>query len=277
MTTLLQSKLSRSALLVVAGLAAGSAASHAFAGGAGKADEAGSASVSGPADPRGAEIANAGAGGVPTAQIERLPAVREIAFTDLQGRAHTLAETRGRVTLLEFWASWCVPCRKGFPFLEELQAKYAVDGLAVIALTLEEDGEAVQDFVEDHPSRFLIGRDPTGRAGEVFEVGAIPTAFLLDREGKILARFEGGTDSVHQGIEDAVGAVVSGEALDPALAAAAGAARTNALAWQREYLADPIMNLDGDVLSRSMREHVHASKEGAAGNGGVAGGGCGCN
>jgi thiol-disulfide isomerase/thioredoxin len=201
----------------------------------------------------------------------------DFSFTDLRGNPHALSETRGRTTLLEFWASWCVPCRKGFPFLDELQRKYADSGLAVVAVTLEEDGDAVREFVEGHPSRFLVGRDPTGRAGEIFEVGAMPTAFLLGPDGRILARFEGGTDSVHEQIEDAVGAVVRGETLDPALAALAGAAKTNALVWRREYLADPIMNLDGDVLTRSMREHVHASKEGAAGNGGVAGGGCGCN
>jgi len=179
--------------------------------------------------------------------------------------------------LLEFWASWCVPCRKGFPFLDELQRRHAAEGLTVVAVTLEEDGDAVSEFVESHPAGFLVGRDPSGRAGEVFEVGAIPTAFLLDREGRTLARFEGGTDAVHHGIEEAVEALVRGETLDPALAAISASTKANSLAWQREYLADPIMNLDGDVLTRSMREHVHASKEGAAGNGGVAGGGCGCN
>jgi thiol-disulfide isomerase/thioredoxin len=225
----------------------------------------------------GAGIAVAQGRAPDSAQSSTPRASADFSFTDLRGGQHTLSETRGRATLLEFWASWCVPCRKGFPFLDSLQQKYAGAGLAVVAVTLEEDGDAVSEFVDSHPSRFLIGRDPTGRAGEIFEVGAIPTALLLGPDGQILARFEGGTDTVHRQIEEAVGAVVRGESLDPALAALAGAGKANALAWQREYLADPIMNLDGDILTRSMREHVHASKEGAAGNGGVAGGGCGCN
>jgi len=208
---------------------------------------------------------NAGASGVVDAS-----------FTDLEGRPRALSETRGGVTLLVFWASWCVPCRKGFPFLDELQRRHSGAGFAVVAVTLEEDDGAVSAFVKTHPASFLVGRDPSGRAGEIFEVGAIPSAFLLNREGRVVARFEGGTDAVHRRIEEAVDTVMSGGTLDPALATI-GSTQTNVLVWQREYLADPIMNLDGDVLTRSMREHVHASKEGAAGNGGVAGGGCGCN
>lgn len=198
-------------------------------------------------------------------------------FVDLEGGTHTLGEMRGQPTLLEFWASWCEPCRKGFPFLDMLQEQHREAGLRVVAVTLEEDEAAVRDFVSKHPGKFLVGWDPTGRAGELFEVAAMPTALLLDRQGRIMARFEGGTDAVHKEIENAVEVVMHGGSLQPppnkGLAMATGGLR----AWERGYLADPIMNLDGDVLTRSMKEHIHASKEGAAGDGGVSGGGCGCN
>src|SRR5262245_41270478 len=152
-----------------------------------------------------ADLAGSGDGEAFSAQPDAVPAALDFAFTDLLGRERSLAAARGRVTLLEFWASWCVPCRKGFPFLDALQAKHAGAGLAVVAVTLEEDGDAVREFVESHPAAFLVGRDPSGRAGEIFEVGAIPTALLLDAGGRVLARFEGGTDEVHRQIEDAVG------------------------------------------------------------------------
>ena len=276
MSTRMKSSGLWSAFLVIAALATWH--EHpAHAEGAPPAPDAGRPSVqAGSAAQTHAEIAGPGEGDAFLAQSATT--AQDFRFTDLLGRERALAQARGRVTLLEFWASWCVPCRKGFPFLDELQRRYAGAGLAVVAVTLEEDGVAVREFTERHPASFLVGRDPSGRAGELFEVGAIPTALLLDSDGRVLGRFEGGTNAVHRQIEEAVDTAMRGDPLQASGASArAKSAPTNALAWQREYLADPIMNLNGDVLTRSMREHVHASKEGAAGSGGIAGGGCGCN
>ena len=203
-------------------------------------------------------------------------------FQDLQGIRRTLTEFQGRVVLLEFWASWCIPCRKGFPFLDDLQARHAAAGLQVVAVTLETEDEAVRSFVEAFPGvRFLVGRDPSGKGGELFGVETMPSAFLLDRSGKLLGRIQGGTEAAHQQIEAAVEAALRGGAMGLTPVAVQGAdpaARKGGVkAWERGYLADPIMSLDGDVLKRALKEHVFASKEGAAGDGGVAGGGCGCN
>jgi hypothetical protein len=164
------------------------------------------------------------------------------------------------------------------PFLDQLQARHEAAGLKILAVTLEEETEAVMSFVAGNPGKFLVGRDPSGRAGEIFEVAAMPTSILLDRAGRILARFEGGTETVHQQIEKTVVAVMRGETpASPAGGKRRRGPKGNLRAWERGYLADPIMNLDGDPLTRSMREHIHSSKEAAAGDGGVAGGGCGCN
>ena len=147
-------------------------------------------------------------------------------------------------------------------------------------MTLEEDKDAIIEFLQALPVRFTIARDPSGRAGEAFGVVAMPTTFLLDRDGRVAARFEGGDKRAHEKLEAAVATLMSGAAL------AAGAdvrvpeslkAKGGVKAWQRTYLADPIMALDGDLLTRLLREHVHSSKEGAAGDGGPTGGGCGCN
>lgn len=206
-----------------------------------------------------------------------VPAARDFAFEDMKGAAHTLAEFRGHPVLLEFWASWCVPCRKGFPFLENLGKKHAAEGLIVIAVTLETDDEAVKAFVSSFPASFLVGRDRTGRSGELFQVAAMPTALLLDPQGTPLARFEGGSEESHRRLEESVAQYLAGRPLTAAPAAGRKGPAGSLKAWERAYLADPIMNLDGDTLTRSMREHIHASKEAAAGDGGVAGGGCGCN
>ena len=207
-------------------------------------------------------------------------AIPDVTLYSLDGKPLTLAAFKGRVVLLDFWASWCAPCRKSFPFLDEMQTKHASEGLRVVGLTLEEDDNAVTGFLASVPVNFTIARDTSERAGEAFGVVAMPTSFLIDREGRVAARFEGGDESVHKKIEAAVTTLLAGGTLPPGTdvrVAASVEATGDLKAWQRGYLADPIMSLDGDPLTRIIREHIHASKEGASGDGGAAGGGCGCN
>jgi thiol-disulfide isomerase/thioredoxin len=207
-------------------------------------------------------------------------AMPDVTLYGLDGKPLTLAAFKGKVVLLDFWASWCAPCRKSFPFLNELQKTHAAEGLQVVGLTLEEDDDAVAGFLALVPASFTIARDTTEHAGEAFGVVAMPTSFLIDREGRIAARFEGGDESVHKKIDAAVATLLAGGTLPPGtdVRVAASVEATGELkAWQRGYLADPIMSLDGDPLTRLIREHIHASKEGASGDGGAAGGGCGCN
>jgi cytochrome c biogenesis protein CcmG/thiol:disulfide interchange protein DsbE len=196
------------------------------------------------------------------------------------GSSFSLESLKGQVVVVDFWASWCIPCRTSFPFLDALQARYESKGLRVVGLTLEDNEDAINAFLDSVLVRFTIVRDPTGHAGEVFDVTAMPTTFLLDREGRVAARFEGGDKGTHARLESAVATLLSGGTLAPGadVRVSKSLEATSGLkAWQRGYLADPIMSLDGDVLTRMLREHIHASKEGSAGDGGPSGGGCGCN
>jgi thiol-disulfide isomerase/thioredoxin len=206
--------------------------------------------------------------------------VPAVEIQTLDGKPFSLSSLRGNVVVLDFWASWCLPCRASFPFLNTLQALDGPRGLRVVGLTLEENNDSVSAFLDSMSPVFSIVRDPSGRAGLAFDVVAIPTTFLLDREGRVAARFEGGDRSLHSAIENAVEKLLSGQPLAPdtGFRVATGLRKHGALkAWQRGYLADPMMSLDGDPVTRLLREHVHSSKEGAAGDGGAAGGGCGCN
>ncbi len=199
---------------------------------------------------------------------------------NLDGRPFSLEALRGRVVVLDFWAPWCIPCRASFPFLDGLQSKYQQQGLSVVGLTLEQSLEPVFAFLDAVPVRFAVVRDASGQAGEAYGVVAMPTTLLLDRDGNVVARFEGGDKKAHERLEAAVTALLSGAALPAGTDVRVGAslrATGDIKAWQRGYLADPLMNLDGDPLTRLLNEHVHASKEAAAGDGGAAGGGCGCN
>jgi thiol-disulfide isomerase/thioredoxin len=191
-----------------------------------------------------------------------------------------LDSLKGSVVVLDFWAPWCVPCRASFPALDALQRKYEKQGVRVLGLTLDTNDDAIVAFLNAVPVDFTILRDASGQAGEAFHVVAMPTTFVLDKVGRVAARFEGGGPAARAKLEAAVATLLAGGSLaaDAGLRVAASAEATGPVkAWERGYLADPIMNLDGDRLTQVLREHVHASKEAAAGNGGAAGGGCGCN
>jgi len=199
-----------------------------------------------------------------------------VELKDQSGKTFRLADFKGQVVLVDFWASWCGPCRKSLPELDGLQDRFASQGVKVVGISLDADEGDASSFLEKVPVRFTILRDPAGQTGEAFAVVAMPTTFLIDRQGRIAARFEGGAHAREEA--DAVAALLAGQ--DPAkeVRVASGLEATGPLkAWRRGHLADPIMSLDGDRLSGMLREHIHASKEAAACNGGAAGGGCGCN
>ena len=200
------------------------------------------------------------------------------ALEELAGQSFTLAVPQGSAVLVDFWASWCGPCRKSLPGLDRLNTAYAGRGLKVVGIALDQDGGAVDRFLNSVPVGFQIVRDPGGELARRFQVVAMPTTLLLDGTGQVVARFEGGGRLKEE--EAAVMALLAGKTLPGGAGSLAppGARATGKLkAWDRGHLADPILNLDGDPLTRALWEHIHASKEGAAGTGGAAGGGCGCN
>lgn len=120
--------------------------------------------------------------------------VSTVAYLDVAGTRHTLAEEKGKVVVLDVWATWCPPCRKSLPGL----AKLAVAGgndYTVIPVSVDDDGfKAVTPFLQSHPDlAALPGLVPDGPRGlaPLGAVGAIPTTFLLDREGKVLDAWSG--------------------------------------------------------------------------------------
>ena len=112
---------------------------------------------------------------------------RAPSFT-LPARAGTacLDSLRGRVVLVDFWASWCQPCRRSFPWMNAMMAKYGTKGLSIVAINLDKDRDPVDHFLAELPATFTIAFDPAGRTAEAFRVSAMPMSYLVGRDGTIL-------------------------------------------------------------------------------------------
>lgn len=97
----------------------------------------------------------------------------------------------GEVLLIDFWASWCGPCRQSFPWMNAMQAKYSDKGLTIIAINLDSETHHAYAFLEEVPANFLLGFDPEGLSAEKMNVEAMPMSYLINRQGKIVHRMIG--------------------------------------------------------------------------------------
>ena len=93
--------------------------------------------------------------------------------------------TKGKVVLLDFWASWCQPCAESFPVLEELHKKYAGEGLVIIAVSADEKKADMEKFLKKRPVTFCVVRDAAQKLVAQADVNTMPTSFLIDRAGKV--------------------------------------------------------------------------------------------
>ena len=114
---------------------------------------------------------------------------------DLEGNVRELASFRGRVVLLNFWATWCPPCRTEMSSMEGLYQAYKDDGLEVVAVSSDVQGaEVAQPFVSQLRLSFTTLLDATGQVTRLYGVTSLPTSYLLDRQGRLVAVTIGGHD-----------------------------------------------------------------------------------
>ena len=95
-----------------------------------------------------------------------------------------LSAYKGKVVYLDFWASWCVPCRLSFPFMAEIQQTYGPRGLVVIAVDVDHDRAAADEFLKQMPPSFRVVYDPAGRIAGQYNFKDMPTTVLIGRDGK---------------------------------------------------------------------------------------------
>jgi thiol-disulfide isomerase/thioredoxin len=109
----------------------------------------------------------------------------EIALKDLSGKAVKLAELKGKVVLVDFWASWCGPCRDELPVLDGLYKKYKDKGLVIIGVGLDRDADKLAKFLRALPLSFPIVHDQAGAVADKYEPPKMPSSYMIDRRGLI--------------------------------------------------------------------------------------------
>lgn len=122
---------------------------------------------------------------------ERQPAP-DFALQDASGRTVTLKDYRGKVVLLDFWATWCHGCKEEIPWFSEFQKKFESTGLAVIGVSLDEGGWGVlKPFLDEirPPYRMLLGNDLTAKR---YNIESMPDTFLIDRRRRLAAAYKAG-------------------------------------------------------------------------------------
>lgn len=102
-----------------------------------------------------------------------------------------LSSLRGNVVLVDFWASWCAPCRESLPLYETLYGELAGKGFELVAINLDEHLADAIGFLERYPVSYTVLSDPQGRSAEKWSVPAMPTSYLLDSEGRIIRAWAG--------------------------------------------------------------------------------------
>ena len=115
-----------------------------------------------------------------------------------------LSDYKGKLVYLDFWASWCRPCKQSFPWMNAMQSKYAAQGLQVIAVNLDVENADALQFLKSVPANFTIAYDPKGKTAQQFEIKGMPTSILIGRDGKVLSQHAGFFEASKQKIEQAI-------------------------------------------------------------------------
>ncbi len=102
-----------------------------------------------------------------------------------------LEQYRGKVVVVDFWASWCVPCRRSFPWMNDMQAKYGDQGLVIIGVNVDRERAAADEFLAEVPADFRIHYDNDGTMAKAFGVEAMPSSYVIGRDGERVARHLG--------------------------------------------------------------------------------------
>jgi thiol-disulfide isomerase/thioredoxin len=111
--------------------------------------------------------------------------------TTLQSFENLIASHKGKVIYLDFWASWCGPCRKSFPWMNDMQQQYQQQGLVVISVNVDNEKSLAEEFLNETPANFSVFYDPKGKVARKFKLKGMPSSYLIDRTGKMVSTHVG--------------------------------------------------------------------------------------
>jgi len=120
-----------------------------------------------------------------------------------------ISDFKGKVLYVDFWATWCPPCRKSFPWMEEMQQRYNGLGFEVLAISLDNKRSVIDRFLKSVPTSFIIAHDAKGKSAQVFEVKGMPSSYLIDRKGNIRLSHMGFNDKDKDRLEAEIKALIA--------------------------------------------------------------------
>lgn len=115
-------------------------------------------------------------------------------LTDIHGKNLSLSSLKGRTVIINFWATWCPPCRAEMPSLNRLYKEYRTRGLVVLAISTDTSANVVKGYLNKNPFDFTILLDTDNKVSRQFRVFSIPTSFLIDKNSVIIQRYIGEED-----------------------------------------------------------------------------------
>jgi peroxiredoxin len=118
----------------------------------------------------------------------------DFTLMDLEGKAHSLSEYRGKVILVNFWATWCPPCRDEMPSMQRLWTQLKDDGFTILAIDIGETADDITPFTMEYDLDFPILLDPESKTATKWSVRGLPTSFLVDKQGTMVYQTIGGRE-----------------------------------------------------------------------------------
>lgn len=116
----------------------------------------------------------------------------------------SLDSLKGKVVYLDFWASWCTPCRKSFPWMNELQSRYDKNKFTVVAINLDSSRKEAESFLAKMPAKFKVAYDPEGEVASKYNLRAMPSSFIIDSKGELVFAHKGYREKEAEEIESKI-------------------------------------------------------------------------
>jgi cytochrome c biogenesis protein CcmG/thiol:disulfide interchange protein DsbE len=131
------------------------------------------------------------------------------ALPTAKGDTIALDQLRGKVVYVDFWASWCGPCRRSFPWMNEMQQKYGPRGFAVVAINVDKKRSDAERFLVQHPANFTVVYDEAGSTPTAYGVKGMPSSYLIDARGNVTFVERGFLDENKAELESRIAALIS--------------------------------------------------------------------